>query len=389
MIDEHEKRLDVLKEHLESMQEEELGEDMRDSKGLQIDMAVEASQKPIMATEKEIGEEADRPEGPVGIDIGTTHIAVAQNKRKHIDLVKQLNAFFTVPRSKFTRKILKENDVTFFEQDGLFYIIGFSAEDFANMFAANTRRPMERGLLSPNEPQAIEVIHAIINTLIQKPRNFGETICFSVPGEPIGGTGSVVYHESVITQILGGLGYSPVAINEGLAVVMSELVDEAFTGIGISMGGGMCNVCLAYLSVPVVTYGFQKAGDYIDSMAGMSVGEAATKMKAIKEWGLDLLNVPKDRIIMALHIFYEELIFSLVESLRKVLSATDKIPKISRPIPIVLSGGTAMAAGVKEKFENALKKVRLPVAISSVRMADDPLHTTAKGALIKAMSEGE
>jgi hypothetical protein len=303
--------------------------------------------------------------------------------------ILQLNAFFTVPQSKFTRKILKQNDVTFFEQDGLFYIIGYSAEGFANMFAVNTRRPMEKGLLSPNEPHAVRVIQAIINTLIQKPRNFGETICFGVPGEHIDGTGSVVYHESVIKRCLGGLGYTPVAINEGLAVVMSELADEAFTGIGISMGGGMCNVCLSYISVPVVTYSIQKAGDYIDAMAGMSIGEPATKVKAIKERGLDLLKEPKDRITLALHIFYEELIFNLVESLHNVLSSTDKIPKISRPIPVVLSGGTAIPTGVKEKFTSALANVRLPIEISSVRIAEDPLHATAKGALIKAMSEGE
>lgn len=389
MIEEHEKRLSSLKERLETMKEEEPRETPADSRDFPVDTAVEASQKPIVATEKEVGQEADRPAGPVGIDIGTAHIAVAQNQRNHIHLVKQLNAFFTVPQSNFTRKILRENEVTFFEQDGLFYIIGFSAEGFANMFAANTRRPMERGLLSPNEPHAIKVIQAIINTLIQRPKNFGETIAFGTPGEPLDGIGSVVYHESVLKRCLGSLGYTPIAVNEGLAVVMSELADEAFTGIGISMGGGMCNVCLAYLSVPVVTYSIQRAGDYIDAMAGVSVGESATKMKAIKERGLNLLQEPRDRITMALQIFYEELIFSLVESLQNVLSSTDKIPKISRPIPIVLSGGTSMPEGVREKFKNALEAVRLPVEISSVDIAQDPLHATAKGALIKAMSEGE
>ena len=386
MMEEHEKRLNLLKEHLASLKEETPGEGVKD---LHTGSAAEASQKPVIATEKELGQEADRPSGPVGIDIGTTYIAVAQSRLNHINLVKQLNAFFIIPQSNFTRKILKQNDVAFFEQEGSFYIIGFSAERFANMFAANTRRPMERGLLSASEPSAIKIMNAIINTLIQKPKNFGETICYSVPGEYIDGTGSVVYHDSVIKRSLGSMGYTPIAINEGLAVVMSELADEAFTGIGISMGGGMCNICLSYISVPVVTFSIQKAGDYIDSMAGISVGEAATKIKAIKESGLDLLKEPKDRITLALHIFYDELIFSLVESLHNVLSSTDKIPKISKPIPVVLSGGSAIPTGVKEKFESALKKVQLPVQISSVRIADDPLHATARGALIMAMSEGE
>ncbi|MEN8257692.1 MAG: hypothetical protein ABFS09_07500 [Thermodesulfobacteriota bacterium] len=65
---------------------------------------------------------------------------------------------------------------------------------------------------------------------------------------------------------LASLGYRPISINEGLATIMSELANDNFTGIGISMGGGMCNICLSYLSVPVLNFSVQKGGDYIDSM---------------------------------------------------------------------------------------------------------------------------
>jgi len=122
---------------------------------------------------------------------------------------------------------------------------------------------------------------------------------------------------------------------------------------------------------------------------GKAVGEPATKVKTIKEEELDLSRGPKDRVITALHIFYDELMFKLLESLQRVLSSTDKIPKISTSIPIVLSGGTAMPKGCKQKFEEMLKNVNLPLEISGVRLAEDPLNTTAKGALINAMTEAE
>ena len=82
-----------------------------------VDSAIEASQKPVVSREKEIGEDAERPKGPVGLDIGTSHIVMAQNKGKNIHTVKQLNAFFTIPYSKFTKKILVENEVTFYLSD--------------------------------------------------------------------------------------------------------------------------------------------------------------------------------------------------------------------------------------------------------------------------------
>jgi len=352
-----------------------------------VDTAIEASKKVVVSREKEIGESAEIPKGPVGLDIGTSRIVMAQNKGKQIHTVKQLNAFFTIPYSKFTKKILVQNDVSFYEKDEQFYILGYSAENFAKMFNANTRRTMEKGLLSAKEDEGITVLQSIINTLIEKDPTKGEIICFSVPGEPIDGPQSVVYHESIIKMYLTSLGYKPVSINEGLATVMSELANDNFTGIGISMGGGMCNVCLAYLSVPVITYSIQKGGDYIDSMVGMSVGEKATAIKAIKEKSFSLNKPPKNRIETALEIYYLELVHTLLQSLKEMLLKTDKIPKINTAIPIALSGGTVLPDGFKELFEKTLNDIDLPINISGVRIAKDPLNTTAKGAMVMALSE--
>jgi len=355
----------------------------------QMEKVREATQKPVVAADKELGQKADRPSGPVGLDVGTSNIVAAQNKADHIDVIKQLNAFFTMPKSKFAETILTNNEVLYYESGGLFYIFGFPAEVFANMFSTNTRRPMKAGLLSPQEPEALRVIEAVTNTLIEKPRHFGEMLCFGIPGEPVGRSGEVIYHESVIKQYLGRLGYTPLSINEAMAIVLAELSSENYTGIGISMGGGMCNVCLSYLSYPVITFSLQIAGDYIDQMVGRAVGEPATKIKTIKQDSLDLSKNPNDRITTALHIFYDELIFKLLDSLQRVLNASDQIPKIAYPIPIVLSGGTAMVPGCQDKFAKALPNFKLPVEISGVRLAKDPLHTTAKGALIMAMTESE
>lgn len=365
------------------------GTSMTETQGMEnIETAIEASHKIVVSREKEIGEEAEKPSGPVGLDIGTSHIVMSQNKGKSIHTVTQLNAFFTVPYSKFTKKILIENDITFLEKHNQFYILGYSAENFANMFNTNTRRTMERGLLSSREDEGINVLQALIDTLMARPDKTGEIVCFSLPGEPVDGLNSVVYHESILKMYLTTLGYRPISINEGLATVMSELADDNFTGIGISMGGGMCNICLSYLSVPIITFSMQKGGDYIDSMVGSSVGESATKIKTIKEDSLNLARAPQDRVETALDIYYVDLVSTLLKTLESVMKSSDKIPKISTALPIVLSGGTVLPTGFQELFEKGLKKVNLPIDISDIRMASDPLNTTAKGAMVLALAEG-
>lgn len=130
-----------------------------------------------------------------------------------------------------------------------------------------------------------------------------------------------------------------------------------------------------------------KQGDCIDQMVGASVGEPATKTKTIKEGSLRLNRGPKNRTEAALHIYYYDLLNSLLHSLQEVLHSSEKIPKIAKPIPIALAGGTVLPSGFREHFEKALTNVNLPIEISEVRIAEDPLNSTAKGAMVMALSE--
>jgi actin-like ATPase involved in cell morphogenesis len=134
-------------------------------------------------------------------------------------------------------------------------------------------------------------------------------------------------------------------------------------------------------------FSIPKGGDYIDQAVGAVVNEHATRVKVHKEEGLDLSRPPKDKFEKALHIYYEDLVDELVEALRKNFSRAEKLPKSDRAMTIVLSGGTAKPKGFKELFERKLKAESLPVEISGVRMASDPLTATARGALIAALYE--
>ena len=149
----------------------------------------------------------------------------------------------------------------------------------------------------------------------------------------------------------------------------------------------MCNGTLAYLSIPSIMFSIAKGGDYVDSSAGAVLNEHATRVKVQKEEGLDLSRPAKDKFEKAIHIYYEDLVESLVEALRGSLSRAEKLPRADRPVPIVLSGGTAKPKGFRELFERALSRHSLPIEIEGVRMASDPLTATARGALIAAQYE--
>jgi actin-like ATPase involved in cell morphogenesis len=323
---------------------------------------------------------------PMGVDVGTAKVVVSRRKGKEIESGAELNAFIPVPYSKFTETILGQNDIAYYREGAELVIYGTATERFANMFNAECRRPMADGLLNPREKRAMPVLEAILTNMVLKPKTAGETLAFSVPAAIRGREAALTYHEATLRGFFQSQGYKPVAINEGLAVIFSELEDNNFTGIGISCGGGMCNVTLAFLSIPSILLGIAKGGDYIDSAVGAVINEHATRVKSMKEEGVDLSRQPKDKFERALRIYYEELIETLVEGLSRELSTEEK-PRTDRPIPIVLSGGTSKPRGFRDMFEKALRTRTLPIEISEVRMAKDPLTATARGALIAALYE--
>ena len=192
---------------------------------------------------------------PVGIDVGTSKVVVSRRSGKDMASAAQLNAFIPVPYSPLTEKtIQQQSDIHYYRDGDEIIIYGTATERFANMFNAEARRPMADGMLNPKEKPARPVLEAIVQSLVPKARSSSEILAFSVPAAVAGHEAELTYHEASLRRYFTSLGYKAMAINEGLAVIFSELEDHNFTGIGVSCGGGMCNATLAFLSIPTIMF---------------------------------------------------------------------------------------------------------------------------------------
>jgi len=322
-----------------------------------------------------------------GLDLGTSTVVTARKNGSGFRSSAELNAFIDLPPSRFTEQILDQNEIDFVREGRRIVVYGNGAAKFANMFNAETRRPMRHGLVNATEPYAQKLLKVIVGKLLSGKKSDGGQVCYSVPGAPLSSPTSLVYHEALMKQMLEGMGYEAKSINEGMAVIFSELEKENFSGVGISFGGGLTNVALAYLSVPVFSFAIEKGGDDIDEAVGKVSGETATRVRTIKEEGLDLNRKPRTKIEGALHIYYQDLINTVVEGIDEALARTDKMPKLDSPLPVVLAGGSALPKGFKSKFERALTAQKLPIPLASVRLGKEPLTATARGALLAALYE--
>lgn len=323
-----------------------------------------------------------------GLDIGTSFIYSAQKVGPEILFKSERDCFFDMPYNDFAEEILKKSKVQYILKGEKIYIFGENALKFANVFGKNTRRPLKNGVISPGEEEALPVIELITKNLLGQPRSEKEIVYYSIPGSPIDAEFDIIYHENVIRGLLQSFGYQTKSLNEGLAVIYSELAKENFTGIGISLGGGMINICLAIMAFPVFSFSVARAGDWIDEKVAEVTNETVSKITTLKEayLNLNLAETSSDRFEQAFYIYYNYLISYLLETIKKEIESHPK-PRVEKPIPIVLAGGTAKPKGFLRLFKEGLDKIKLPLEIGEVKLASHPLLSTAKGTLIAGIVE--
>ena len=183
-------------------------------------------------------------------------------------------------------------------------------------------------------------------------------------------------------------GYTPKAINEAQAIIYSESAGNQLTGIGISWGAGMVNLCCTYKGFPVFSFSLARSGDWIDEQVKQATGKTGAEVTMIKETELDLKIDSENRTCRYLKNYYEELIDYVIRNIIKKFESTKTIPptlnaknKAAESIPIVLAGGTSAVNGFAEMFRDRLEKSQFPFKVSKIIVAQDPLYTVCRGLL--------
>lgn len=338
--------------------------------------------------------DADTPKG-VGLDVGTSFLVSSRfGKDGKIHFKKMRDCFLEIePKSpinkKFIQKGLDDRKAPYLEKNEKFYVLGEDAFLMANERHVNTRRPMHRGVLSPTEKEAFPILKELISRLVGTPAVENERLVFSVPAKPIDADFDQLFHQDMLRSFIKTLGFDAQPMNEAEALAYSELLDSGLTGIAISCGAGMMNVAVLSSGDPVVTFSTSKSGDWVDQQAAIATNMTNSIIQQEKEGPeLDLMNPEAgNQIHAALSVYYGNLIVYTLEQIAYDLSRSPALPKFSEPIPLVVAGGTSLPKGFIPKFEQALAAVNMPVRISEVRHAADPLHAVAHGLALAASME--
>lgn len=333
-----------------------------------------------------------------GLDIGTSFIICSRQYAAEDKVIytEFRDAFYRLkPTSPIAKKMMAKGlkGQQYFEDvDGSYIVVGQDAIERAIERNASANRPLVRGVIAPREKQARRILRHIFKEILGTPAVENEKVVYSVPAQPVDQSGEefdVGFHTDAINNDLRALGFDPSPLSEAEAICYSELEADDYTGICMSFGAGMVNVCLMSAGEGILHWSTTRSGDWVDRMASLATASPDTVVQVEKEHTQFTVGqeVEKSPILSAVSLSYVRLIdYTVQHMLARLLQASD-LPKFTAPLPIVLAGGTSQAQGFVQQFQKSLEErnqgdSELPFVIKEVRAASSQLRAVSRGCLL-------
>jgi len=329
---------------------------------------------------------------PIGFDCGTYNlVCCSRSEDEDFSYKREVNAFLEIPlENRFVFNMMKSAGVPLIERNNVAYALGESAVNMAyTMSQIELKRPMTQGCVNPKEKDAFQIMSVMMHSLIDGVNKDGETLYYSVPANAINQETDADYHQRILEAIFRAYknetGYKVSAhpINEALALVYAELASKAYTGIGVSCGAGMVNICYSMYGNPVFSFSIVNSGDWIDRQAAKATGETIAFIN-VEKTKMDLTKNPSTLVERAINTQYKLMIEHTVGSIKKGFADITKTVRTDSPVDIVVAGGTSSPNGFAELFKEVISQTELPIKIGNVIRPSDPLYSVARGCLLAA-----
>lgn len=326
------------------------------------------------------------------IDCGTYNLVFMRRnlETNEVKSRKEVNCFIEISlQNLFTFQMLKSSGVKMVQKNDVAYVVGQKAMDLAySISSLEIRRCMKDGCLNPGEKDAMLVLKNIIHSLIGEVEKDKEIIYYSVPANAVNEKTNAEYHQKVLESIfksynVNGKTLNAYPINEGLSLCFSGLSDKLNTGLAISFGSGMVNMCYSVMSVPVFTMSSVNGGDWIDENCSTATGESKAFINKVK-METDLTKTPTTMIERAIHAHYRILIEKTMMSIKKAISEAGNKVRTDKELDVVVGGGVSIPNGFEDMVRDVMKEINFPLEIGEIRKPKDVLYAVARGCLVAA-----
>ena len=335
----------------------------------------------------------------IALDLGASVLRSIRVSGERLAARSARAIYSAVEDAPARRQMLEQLGMSYAICDGSIAVPGDAARDLAELFHVPLLTLLPEGRLPQGDPPARQMLASLIDALLPPPSQANELCAMTLPGN----SGADLESETArfFLQLVRLRGYSPLPILQSTALVLAELVNEGFTGIGMSFGSSACHVSLINRSREVATVCVEQAGSWIDAQLA-ELGEQyiwdargnkyldEEAMRRWKESGVAQLDEPthceRERNLARL---YREVVENVVAKAGREFKEKLLLPDSWPAMSIVVSGGATRVRGFIPMLAQTIREANWPIRVKQIRQAEDSDLTIARGALIHSELEAQ
>jgi len=333
----------------------------------------------------------------VGLDLGTHSLRSVWLNGDHLRSRRCRCAYLVLPDSGARRHVLSQAGIPFASCEAHLVLMDDAAVENWRLFQAPWVPLLPEGKVPREDPVCRQILAAQVERLLPTPPTTGALCCMVLPRGARPDTPAGEHGCEFLKRLVRLRGYEPLLLSPGMAVVLSELVDEGFTGIGLTFGAGSCEFSLAHCGVEIATASLPRGGDWIDAEFARrtqlylwdSRGHRLLDVEQAAEarQGLTSLLEPRTAAEELLCGLYRELVGDLLKVACEAVKSSLRVPRTLPPVFVVCGGGIAQAEGFITLFEQELARQSWPLQIAGIRAGSSSPYAVARGCLIHASLE--
>ncbi|GAB4162595.1 MAG: hypothetical protein Tsb009_39510 [Planctomycetaceae bacterium] len=335
----------------------------------------------------------------ISLDIGAHEMRALWHSGNQLHSRHCRSACLMVENTDNQRTLLEQMEEPFIDCGEKLAIVGESAVRVATLL----RRPLINlfpdGRLPGENPAVRQLIAAIIESLLGRPKP-GRNLCaVTLPGVTKKGTSLEAEEKRHLIQMVRLLGYQPLHLNAPYGLVLATLSDHAFSGIGMTCGAATTELSVVHNSREVAHCAVPYAGTWIDHRLAREnekfVWDASGRkhldteqVRSWKENNQTSLVQPSDLNSQQLSDICRGMLTHALQQAVPMVRQAIIAGQLDGPLPLVISGGTTQLPGFANLLSESLEAVDFPVVISELRMEHSD-YAVARGGLIHAELEAD
>ena len=339
----------------------------------------------------------------VALDLGVHEFRTLRRDHRRLAAHRFRPVYIVIADTPQNQQTLEQLNTSSVRCDDGLVILGEPAVRVSQLFRQPYHEMLPEGRIDRHDPLSRQMLSTLIDSMLPVPESADDICTLHLPlcdMEPTRDQPSPCMPDAdqrLLKHLIKLRGYTPSILSAGMAVVLAEMVEDSFTGLGLDIGATSSHAVLAFQGRELAASSTPMGGQWIDERLARAcqefawdpAGQQRLNVHAIESWKHEFsgdLTCPHSTREHVLADLYEELLETLICTMARDLAIHPATEIISQPVTMVYTGGPTRVNGFDDLLRDRLSRTAFPLQIEAIHSANSP-YTVARGCLIHAELE--